>query len=95
MKRIREVKFKTVLISATDANRISCCMPSCTLFARIFKTIYHDFTTIGISFLEIMEKLRILNPIQNCSISATFRIEKFNMLLQKTNYTWMRRGEII
>lgn len=91
IKKIREVKSKSVLISAVDSNQVSWCYPSGTAFAKNFEKVINEYGD-DITFFEIMTKLRELCPTQNCSISASFKIDEMDKIIHKKCFTWVKSG---
>ena len=88
MKKIREVKSRTVLVSAVDSSQISWVLPSGTYFARGIANVIDDSDEI--SFTGLMQKLREYCPKQNCSISASFKLDEDDMLYEKRKFTWIK-----
>ena len=90
MKKIREVKSRTVLVSAVDSSQISWVLPSGTYFARGLANLIISNDSDEILFTNLMQKLREYCPKQNCSISASFKLDESDMLYEKRKFTWIK-----
>ena len=90
MKKIREVKSRTVLVSAVDSSQISWVLPSGTYFARGIANSINSNDCDEISFTGLVQKLREYCPKQNCSISASFKLDEDDMLYEKRKFTWIK-----
>ena len=101
MKKIREVKCRSVLVFAVDSSQVSWAMEHGTYFAReIEKVINENATEYApadcLTFTDLTIKLKECSgahthcPKQNCSISASFKLDEKDKLCEKRNFNWIK-----
>ena len=86
--KIRKVPSKTVLISAVDCNQVSWVLSSGILFAKNFERVLNE--NENHTFIDLIKKIRVYCPKQNCSISACFKIDNMDCLTDKKHFSWVR-----
>lgn len=84
VKAKRDVKSKTVLISASANDQVSWSYTHGSAFALYFDRIIKEMEDRdSISFYDVMMRMRELYPKQKCTVSASFKINKNDNLINK------------
>ena len=93
MKKIRDVKSRSVLISAVDSSQVSWVTEQGTYFARGLEKVMNasefgrgDFLTFG----DLMQELEDYCPKQHSSLSASFMLDRDDLLYCSRNFTWTK-----
>lgn len=87
LKRKREVKSKTVLISAVSHEQVSWCFEDGSAFAKNFRNVIREHDEI--KFFDLMRILRQLDKRQKCSISSSFKLDEDDHLFRKRSFSWI------
>ena len=89
MTRFRDVKSRSVLVSAVDSSQVSWVTKRRTYFARGLENLTNA-NVCRLTFTNLMIKLKGYCPKQNHSLSDSCKLDENDKFYEKHIFSWMK-----